>query len=263
MLKKSNYVHVGTDEAFENYKKESIIGEDVENVYNTIECCMKKPDLLGKTLKVSEKQFSKVYFIVSEICDFLDMKKPEIYVFEDFFYGIESYGMQDYWIEISAKTIRDFTNSELRFLFARELYKIKEGVVYQTMLKNQVFGMQASMPVIGDFIKETSRLKFNHWCRLENYTADNFGYLICKDLTASVNAIVAMVLNSKSMLSEIDMSEFIKQASAINKIDDIVTNYTKADEMLPYVPYRVESLLAYAVSRRGINARKEMIKCGS
>ena len=130
MLDKKDYLHVGTDEAFESYKKESVIDADIENIYNTIEYCMKKPDLLGKTLLVSERQFSEVNGLVSELCDFMDITKPEVYVFEDFFYGIESYGMQDYWIEISAKTIRDFTDSELRFLFARELYKIKSGVVY-------------------------------------------------------------------------------------------------------------------------------------
>lgn len=261
MLDKRDYVHIGTDEAFENYKKESVIDADIEKVYSTIEYCMKKPDLLGKTLLVSERQFSKVNNIVSELCAFMEMSKPEVYVFEDYFYGIESYGMNDYWIEISAKTIRDFTDSELRFLFARELYKIKTDVVYQTMLKNQVFGLQASIPAIGELLKETSRFKFNHWSRLENYTADNFGYLMCNDLTASVSAIGAMVLNSKTMLSEIDMMAFIKQASTINKMDDVVSNYTKSDETMPYAPYRVECLLAYAISKRGIRARKELEKC--
>ena len=263
MLKKRDYVHVGTDEAFETYKKESLIDADIENVYKTIEYCMKKPDLLGKTLLVSERQFSKVNSMVLELCDFMEMSKPDIYVFEDYFYGIESYGMCDYWIEISAKTIRDFTDSELRFLFARELYKIKAGVVYQTMLKNQVFRLQASIPAIGEMIKETSRFKFNHWCRLENYTADNFGYLMCNDLTASINAIVAMVLNSKSMLSEIDMAAFVKQASAINKMDDVVSNYTKSDETMPYAPYRVECLLAYAISKRCVKAKEELMICGN
>ena len=46
------------------------------------------------------------------------------------------------------------------------------------------------------------------------------------------------------------MTAFIKQASAINKMDDIVSNYTKSDETMPYAPYRVECLLAYAVSKR-------------
>ncbi len=263
MLKKQDYVHIGTDEAFDNYKKESILGNDIEKVYTAVEYRMKRPDLLGKTLLVSERQFSGLNQIVIELCTYMEMDKPDIYVFEDFFYGIESYGMGDYWIEISAKTIRDFTDTELRFLIAREMYKIKSGVVYQCMLRNQLFQMQSSIPAIGDMIEKTSKMKFNHWCRLENFTADNYGYLMCRDLNACVNAIVGMVLNSKTMLSEIDMGEFIKQASAINKLDDTVSNYTKADEILPYAPYRVESLLAYAISKRGLNVRKELELCGN
>ena len=261
MIDKAYYLHVGTDEAFENYKKDSLIEEDIEKVYSTIEYRMKKPDLLGKTLKVSELQFTKIYNIVMELCKYMEIPVPDIFVFEDYFYGIESYGMKDYWIEISAKTIRDFTDMELRFLFSRELYKIKYGIVYQTMLKNQIFGLQASIPTIGNMLKESSRLVFNHWNRLENYTADNFGYLMCGDLTAGVNTIVGMVLNSKSMLSEVNMGAFIKQASVINCMDDVVSNYTKSDETMPYAPFRVESLLSYALSKRGVNARKEMKKC--
>lgn len=261
MLEKKDYIHVGTDEACESYKKDIIIQDDIEKVYNNIEYRMKVPDLLGKTLKVTERQFPEVHRIVSELCRVMDMERPSVFVFEDFFYGLESYGMGSYWIEVSAKTIRDFTEKELVFLFARELYKIKNEVVYQTMLMNQVFRIQSAVPVIGEAIRDISKLKFNHWNRLENYTADNFAYLMSQDLTACVNAIVGMVLNSKSMLSEIDMGAFIKQASSINKLDDIVSNYTKADETLPYAPYRVESLLAYAVSRRGIEAGKKVEVC--
>lgn len=257
MIDKNLYIHVGVDEAYKNYKAESMISEEVETYYESIEYKMKRPDLLGKTLHVTKNQFSNVYKIVEDLSVQLEMEQPEVYVFEDFFYGIESYGMKNYWIEVSAKTIRDFSISELTFLFARELYKIKEGVVYNTMLKNQVFQLQDRVPTIGSMLKKGSQVSFYHWCRLENYTADNFGYLCCKDLTACIRAIVAMVLNSKLMLSEIDMSEFVRQASEINKLDDEVSSYTKADESLPYAPMRVESLLAYAMSRRGMLARKE------
>ena len=37
MLEKKEYIHVGTDEAFESYRKGSVIGADIEKVYNTIE----------------------------------------------------------------------------------------------------------------------------------------------------------------------------------------------------------------------------------
>lgn len=258
MISKEQFLHVGADKAYLEYQKEMPLREAVEEIFENIDSKMKKPDLLGKTLLVTEKQFSNVYKIMVGLSEYMEISMPEMYVFEDFFYGIESYGMGTYWIEISAKTIRDFSDKELEFIIAREFYKIKYGLTYQTMLMNQMYKIYEAIPTVGDTVSMVAKNKFNHWSRLENFTADNFGYLYCKDIQASTNAIVAMILNSKSMLSEIDMKSFISQASNINKLDDKVSNYTKADEALPYAPMRVESVLAYALSPRGIKARKEI-----
>lgn len=46
----------------------------------------------------------------------MDIDNPTVYVYEDYYYGAESYGISHYWIELSAKTIQDFTEAELRFL---------------------------------------------------------------------------------------------------------------------------------------------------
>jgi hypothetical protein len=258
VIDKKKYLHVGADEAYNDYKAEVSMKEAVQEVYNSIDYRMKKPDLLGKTLLVTDSQFPQINRIVKALASKIGITAPDVYVFEDFFYGIESYGMDEYWIEISAKTIRDFTDKELEFLFAREFYKIQGGIIYHTMLMNQMFKIYSAIPTVGDLMSKAVKNKFNHWCRLENFTADNFAYLCCKDLRASIDAIVATVLNSKSMLSQVDMKSFIKQASKINKLDDEVSNYTKADETLPYAPMRVESLLSYGISPRGMQARKEI-----
>jgi hypothetical protein len=261
MVNKEQYIHVGTDEAHERYTKDIILHNMVEQVYVEMEQAMKIPDLLGKTVLVTENQFSEVNQILKDLSAKMNMEKPDMYVFEDFFYGIESYGMKNFWIEISAKTIRDFKKAELRFLIARELYKIKSNVTYQTMFMNQMRNIYASVPFTGNTMEKVSRVNFNHWCRLENYTADNFAYLICGDVNTSIKTIVTMVLNSKSLAEELNIASFIRQASAINKLDNIVSNYTKSDETLPYAPLRIESLLAYTVSRRGMKARREMAQC--
>ncbi|QFJ54341.1 M48 family metallopeptidase [Pseudobutyrivibrio xylanivorans] len=258
MIDKKMYQQVGLDEAFEGYKQSLTIDEDINEIYNSIEIKMKKPDLLGKTLRVTERQFTEIHGIVNKLADKLEMSSPDVFVFEDFFYGIESFGMNEYWIEISAKTIRDFSIKELEFLFAREMYKINYGVTYQSMLIEEYSKVYQSVPSIGGIINKVARNKFNHWYRLENYSADNFAYLYCKDLRASISAIVAMVLNSKILLDQVDMGTFVEQASDITKLDDMVYNYTKADEVIPYAPMRVESLLAYSISVRGMKARKEM-----
>ena len=62
-----------------------------------------------------------------------------------------------------------------------------------------------------------------------------------------------MVLNSKMLVQQVNIKEFIGQASEINKLDDMVYKHTKADESIPYAPHRIQNLLSYAVSERGMD----------
>ena len=181
------------------------------------------------------------------------IEQPEVYVYEDYYYGAESYGISKLWIELSAKTIQDFTKEELTFVLAREIYKIADGVTKQKTMMEQRF--KAIRQMSPDEFEQVSKLSFYHWYRLANYSADNYGYLMCGSIKSSINAILMMVLNSKMLAGQVDVKEFIGQASEINKLDDMVYKHTKADESIPYAPHRIQNLLAYAVSERGMHRR--------
>lgn len=66
-MDKRHYIHIGADAAYEDYKADIGMGEAIQEIYSSIECRMKKPDLLGKTLMVTENQFSAVFEIVNNI----------------------------------------------------------------------------------------------------------------------------------------------------------------------------------------------------
>lgn len=253
-MKRSMYIYAKQDEAFCQYENGVIFQEDIEKVYDEIDYKIKLPDYLGKTVKVSKKQFSKIYHMVDEISDLLNIKSPAVYVYEDYYYGAESYGISNFWIELSAKTIQDFTDNELRFLLARELYKIADNVTKQkTMMEERFKIIQKMAP---EELEKVSRLSFYQWYRLVNYSADNFGYLMCGSVKSTINAILKLVLNSTMLAEQVNVKEFIEQASEINKLDDAILNYTKADESIPYAPHRIQNILAYAVSERGMLARE-------
>ena len=249
-MQRKDYINLKQDEAFEQYKSGVLFQEDIESVYDEIDYKIKLPDLLGKTVRVTDMQFPELYRMLHEICENESMECPAVYVYEDYYYGAESYGINNPWIELSAKTIQDFSKEELRFVLAREIYKIVDGVTRQrTMMEERFKVIQGVAP---DQLEKISRLSFYHWYRLANYTADNYGYLSCGSIKSSVKAILLMVLNSRLLVEHTNVKEFISQASEINRLDDGVFNYTKADESVPYAPHRIQSLLAYAVSERGM-----------
>ena len=85
---------------------------------------------------------------------------------------------------------------------------------------------------------------------------------MCGSVKSSVDAILKMVLNSVMLAEQVDVKEFISQASEINRLDDMISSYTKSDESVPYAPHRIQNLLAYVVSDRGMKAREEKRKAG-
>lgn len=254
MIRK-NYVHPLQDAAFEKYKDGVSFQKDIENTYDNIEYKNRQPDLLGKTVRVTEKQFHNVWEIMNELCQEENGLAIPVYVYEEAYYGAESYGISNPWIEISAKTIADFSYEELKFVLAREVYKVSDGVTRQKTMMEQRFKYIKS--ITSNDLEEISRSAFYHWYRLANYTADNYGYLSCGGIRASVYAVIKIVLNSIELAKQVEIKEFISQASEINKLDDVTYNHTKADEPIPYAPHRVQNLLAYAESERGMNALLE------
>lgn len=249
-MNRKDYINQLQDEAFEKYKNGLSFQKDIENTYDNTEYKIRQPDLLGKTVKVTEKQFGNINAILNELCACENCSLIPVYVYEEYYYGAESYGISNPWIEISAKTITDFTEDELRFVLAREIYKISDGVTKQKTMMEQRF--KYIKAVTSNEIEEISKLAFYHWYRLANYTADNYGYLSCRNITASVYAVLKMVLNSVVLAEQVDIKTFIAQASEINKLDDVIYNYTKSDEPVPYAPYRLQNLLAYSESERAM-----------
>ena len=204
---REHYIHNKQDEAFEQYRSGVMFQESIEKVYEEIDYKMKQPDFLGKTVRVTQKQFPEVYQIVKGLVVKEQIELPEIYVYEDYYYGAESYGINKPWIELSAKTIQDFTKEELTFVLAREIYKIADGVTKQKTMMEQRF--KAIRQMSPDEFEQVSKLSFYHWYRLANYSADNYGYLMCGSIKSSINAILMMVLNSKMLAGQVDVKEFI------------------------------------------------------
>ena len=123
------------------------------------------------------------------------------------------------------------------------------------MVFNEYFNLLDSVPTlnVGEIIENISKVKLYKWSRIANYTEDNFGYLIVKDIDICISAILKTILNSCFLSENINVAEYIKQAEKINSLDDNIHNYTKLDEKVPYGPFRIKNLISFASSRRGMS----------
>ena len=242
-------------ESFKNIGNVNLWYEEVRECYIKIKEKIEKPDLYGKTLLVNEKQLPEIHILVKEIASILEMELPAVYVYEDFYYGVESKGIKKPWIEISSKTIMDLKREEIKFLLARAMCEIKLKHTEKKMVFNEYLNLLDNVPTlnVGDILENISKVKLYKWARISNYTEDNFGYLIVKDIDICISAILKTILNSCFLSENINIAEYIKQAEKINSLDDNIHNYTKLDEKVPYGPFRIKNLISFASSRRGMN----------
>lgn len=261
MLKKYDYLHPLEEKYFDKMMKNVAFDQEIINHYKNFTEKIQKPDLMGKTIRVTEKQFPQVSSIRDEILKYLDIEKPEIFIYEDFYYGVESKGTDDYWIEISAKTIKDFSEKELKFLLAREMADIfLEHTNYYTMMDQLIEGIEKFNILGGDTASKTAKIIMYRWSRVSHYSSDNFGYLMVEDINIPVNSIIKLVLNNKTLAKNINISEYIKQGEEIHLLDDKVSVQTKLDEKVPYGPFRIKNLINYASTIKGKNTLKKVNK---
>ncbi|MFJ8258560.1 M48 family metallopeptidase [Peribacillus asahii] len=255
MIDRQLFSHPLEETAFNDVTKTVNFKDLLEDQYIHFEEKKRWPDLLGKTVKVSEKQFPEVFALSRKIEQKTKITMPDLFVYEDIYYAIDSKGIDTPWIEVSASMLTDFTYKELEFMLAREICRIHyKHTHYHTLMNESIEMYSKGIPFTNGVVEEVARVNFYRWNRLANYSADCFGYLIGMDLQAATQSILKCVLNSEYLAKHINLAEYLKQAEAINELHDPVYEATKSDEQFPYGPFRIKNLIAYASSERAMQA---------
>lgn len=256
MTERERYIHPLYEEQLERLKLAIPLPEEILSCCKEYEGKLKMPDLIGKTVRCSATQLPEVYEPVRELAEQAGIKTPSIFLYEDFYYGVEAKGIDAAHIEISAKTVTDLSPEAFRFLLAREICRIKHGMIRWTTVGNQVNTMleQSGNFIGSDTINKTIGVAYAAWSRLAQYSADCYGYEVVRDIETCVRAILTLVLNNAELAKKIRIREYMQQMSDVYRRNDLVSRYTENDEKIPYAPLRIKTLLRYASVR---NFQKE------
>ncbi len=258
-IKIEDYQHPLEERTFNALQKNFFAVETVIEYYSNIVVPQRRVDLLGKTIKVNRTQFGKIYLMLKEICVLLNVPLPDVFIYEDFYYGARIGGLDEPWIEISAKTVSDFKDEELTFLLATQVARIHAGHLKTLALIEQYRNIEHSSlgTILGSFtlgisniISEGFLLATNKWMRVSTYSMDACGFLIVKNIRPIVNEFIKEVLNSKQLLEHVNVKDFIKQSMLIDNYHDTFSSYKKLQQEVPFTSYRIKELLRYISSDR-------------
>jgi len=271
MINRNMYIHKKEDEVTKKLN-ESLISEEYKeqliDFYRKFDEQMLLPDLVGKSVEINEYQFPHIYDIVKKQARILNIQIPKIYVFESFYYEVNAEGYDIPWIQLSSKTLEDFSKKELEFAIGRQMCHIKEDHIKYEILCEQfskairIVGqvgvgafsfIPAGSTITGEALEVyASRFKLTscQWSRISEYTADNCGYLLCNDIEASISAIKKQIVNSKKLADEMKLSSFVEQTKTINSMNSDISRFSILDEQIPYGPFRIKELIAFSSSIR-------------
>lgn len=263
------YKHKLEDQCLKNMKKAIFCEETFAKYHeNFVEESM-MPDLIGRNVKVTKKQLSKIYKMVQEMSSILGIRQPDVYVFENIKYDAHVQGVNKSWIEISAKTIEKFSENELKFLIGSQLGHIKSKHIYWKILMEECIKAPKLMNSIyddnsGEIASDQQMLEMElkiimyKWSRVSEYSSDACGYLLSGDIKACVSAIKKMVLNNDFLAQQLNLYEYMKQGDLLENYNSTMAKYSKLDEQVPYGPIRIKELLRFASSSEAKDIRRKI-----
>jgi Zn-dependent protease with chaperone function len=203
-----------------------------------------KGQLLGRAVRVSDRQFPRLQKLVSSCADTLEIPAPAVYIVNDPNLNAMTFGTDDEaFIMVHSALIDHFTDEELLTVLGHECGHVhNRHVVYLTTLHilTHVVGVVAqwaSLPAV---------LALRAWFRRAEITCDRAGMLCGKSEPVAARALTKLALGSKRLYEEFNIEAFLEQHHE-NK--DNVGRYMEVFATHPWLPKRVLAMRAFSESQ--------------
>lgn len=213
----------------------------------------------GSSVKVSARQFPRLYAMLRDGCAMLDMREPELYVSQAPLVNAFSFGHTSPYIMVYTGLLDLLDDDEVHAVLAHELGHIKCGhVLYNTMASS----IQAVIEIIGQLTLGIGRIvgasievALMDWRRRSELSADRASLLVMQDPRAVVRTLTRLAGGTRRFADAVDPDAFLEQAREHGQIRDnnvLDTVYrTLAEVSLgshPFIVERVREIDAWAAS---------------
>ncbi|HVZ72860.1 MAG TPA: M48 family metallopeptidase [Polyangia bacterium] len=212
--------------------------EAAVRLWQTVE----KSRMLGTAVKVTPKQFPRVFKLAETCADTLRIPVPTLYVSPNIgSLNAHTFGTaEDPYVVINAALIDHLTEPELLDVIGHECGHIQNNhVVYMTTLH---FLKHAANVFLRWSVKPAV-LALNAWARRAEITCDRAGLLCTRDLDVSIACLVKLALGSKKLYSDVNVDEYLAQMTEVNAT---VGRFDELGRTHPYLPKRVAALRLFA-----------------
>lgn len=199
--------------------------------------------LLGSSVKVSERQFPRIQKIAAGCAETLGIATPQVYIVNNPTLNAATYGTdEESFIMVHSALVDHYSDEELRTVLGHECGHIhNKHVVYLTTLHYLKMVASAFIP----WIVYPALIPLNAWSRRAEITCDRAGMLCAKNDQVAMRALTKLVLGSRKLYDEFNLEAFLEQ---YEEGKDSIGRYMEALASHPYLPKRVLAMRVFAES---------------
>ena len=201
-----------------------------------------RSEILGTTVKVTDRQFPKLYEIVVACAERLHIPVPAVYVAPDVgVLNAHTFGTNDdSFIVLNGVLVDHLSDEELHFVIGHECGHIQNShVVYMTAL----YYLVNAANVFVRWIVAPATMALQAWSRQAEVTCDRAGLICCGEMEPAMSALTRLALGSHRLADRLDLDEYLKQ---LDESREGVGRVMELFHSHPYLPKRVEALRLFA-----------------
>jgi Zn-dependent protease with chaperone function len=226
--------------AFENTKPVALAVEASVRLFKHIG----KHQLLGHAVKVSERQFSRVYGITKAASDTLQITMPQVFVVNSPVFNAGTLGTnEDSFIMVHSSLLEQYTDEELLSVIGHECGHIHNShVAYLTALHYLTYMAGMFVP----WILQPALVALRTWSRRAEITCDRAGMLVSRDQQAAERAITKLAVGSRKLYEEFNLDAFLEQHE---EASHGIGKYMEVFATHPWLPKRVLAMRVFGESQ--------------
>ena len=200
--------------------------------------------LLGQSVKVSERQFPRIYRIVKQSCDTLQITMPQVFLVNSPIFNAGTLGTnEDSFIIVHSSLVDQYSDEELLTVIGHECGHIHNShVAYLTALHYLTYMAGLFLP----WILQPALVALRGWSRRAEVTCDRAGMLVSKDQAAAERAITKLAVGSRKLYEEFNLDAFLEQheegSQGIGKYMEVFATH-------PWLPKRVLAMRVFGESQ--------------
>jgi len=226
--------------AFENARPVALAVEASVRLFKQ----MGKHQLLGHAVKVSDRQFPRIYRITKTASDALQIAMPQVFVINSPTFNAGTLGTnEDSFIMMHSALIDHYSDEELLTVIGHECGHIHNShVAYLTAMHYLTYMAGMFLP----WIMQPALLALRTWSRRAEITCDRAGMLVAKDQQAAERAITKLAVGSRKLYEEFNLDAFLEQhqegSQGIGKYMEVFATH-------PWLPKRVLAMRVFGESQ--------------